>query len=136
MSHGSPAAAQTVIPLQRRGPRLPAANNTAGPTRDGARHRHQRQPSWARTVSTIRYIQDGHGWHWGVHAAARGPLRATDARWCPATASMVTGGLKMFRGLLEIDPIVSLTVLAGNRLRACAGGVHGRQRRFGLRRAV
>ena len=67
------------------------------------------------TVSIIRYIQDGSGAGVGVYSTGTGTFATTLNALALGDSIQVTGGLKMHRGLLEIDPITSLTVLAGNR---------------------
>ncbi|MFC7669725.1 phospholipase D-like domain-containing protein [Hymenobacter humi] len=65
-------------------------------------------------VSIIRYIQDGTAGI-GVYTTTSGALASTVNSLVPGDSVQVTGSLKMFRGLLEIDPVTSVTVLAGNR---------------------
>ena len=90
----------------------PATNGTQGPTVT-VRGIVTNGDELGSSVSIIRYIQDGTAGI-GVYTTggATGPLVSA---LVPGDSIIVTGGLKMFRGLLEIDPISSLTVLAGNR---------------------
>ena len=59
-------------------------------------------------LGVIRYLQDGTA---GI--AVYSNTLTTGV--VPGDSIIVTGTLKDFRGLLELDPITSLTVLAGNR---------------------
>lgn len=59
-------------------------------------------------LGVIRYIQDGTAGI-GVYSTTLG------ANLVPGDSILVTGTLKDFRGLLELDPVSSVTVLAGNR---------------------
>lgn len=59
-------------------------------------------------LGPIRYMQDGTG---GV--AVYSTTKTTDL--VPGDSVIVTGTLKDFNGLLEIDPVTSVEVLAGNR---------------------
>ncbi|RSK45070.1 phospholipase D-like domain-containing protein [Hymenobacter rigui] len=59
-------------------------------------------------LGAIRYIQDGTAGI-GVYSATL----TTNVR--PGDSIQVTGTLKDYKGLLELDPVSSLTVLAGNR---------------------
>ncbi|NVO31694.1 phospholipase D-like domain-containing protein [Hymenobacter lapidiphilus] len=59
-------------------------------------------------LGAIRYMQDGTGGIAVYSATQLGSVVAGDS-------ILVTGVLKDFRGLLEIDPITSLEVVAGNR---------------------
>ena len=104
--------AQTAITIAAARAMAPTTNSTAGPTVT-VRGIVTNGDELGSTVSIIRYIQDGTAGI-GVYTTggATGPLVAP---LVPGDSIQVTGGLKMFRGLLEIDPITSLTVLAGNR---------------------
>ena len=106
------ASAQSAITIAAARALAPTANNVVGPlvtvrgiVTNGA--------ELGSTVSIIRYIQDGTAGI-GVYTTggATGPLVSP---LVPGDSIEVTGNLKMFRGLLEVDPISSLTVLAGNR---------------------
>ena len=107
-----PVAAQTVISIAAARAMAPTTNGTAGPTVT-VRGIVTNGAELGSTVSIIRYIQDRTGGV-GVYTTggATGPLVTP---LVPGDSIEVTGGLKMFRGLLEIDPITSLTVLAGNQ---------------------
>jgi phosphatidylserine/phosphatidylglycerophosphate/cardiolipin synthase-like enzyme len=107
-----PALAQTPITIAAARAQAPTANGVQGPTvtvtgivTNGA--------ELGSTVSTIRYIQDGTAGI-GVYSSG-GATTALLTPLVPGDSIIVTGGLKMFRGLLEVDPITSVTVLAGNR---------------------
>ncbi|MCC3152111.1 phospholipase D-like domain-containing protein [Hymenobacter sp. BT770] len=105
--------AQTPITIAAARAQAPATNTTAGPTVTvtGIVTNGNELGS---TVSTIRYIQDGTAGI-GVYTSTSGTTGALIGSLVPGDSILVTGGLKMFRGLLEIDPISSVTVLAGNR---------------------
>ena len=68
-------------------------------------------------LGTIRYFQDktagiaAYGAGTGTAPAVTAALNAV----VPGDSILVTGQLKQFYGLLEIDPITSVTVLAGNK---------------------
>ncbi|MBF9239405.1 T9SS type A sorting domain-containing protein [Hymenobacter sp. BT683] len=104
--------AQTPITIAAARAQAPAANNVAGPvvTVTGIVTNGRELGS---SVSIIRYIQDGTAGI-GVYTSGgtSGPLVSA---LVPGDSIIVTGGLKMFRGLLEIDPVTSVTVVAGNR---------------------
>ena len=107
-----PAAAQTAITIAAARALAPPTNGTAGPTVT-VRGTVTNGAELGSAVSIIRYIQDktaGIGVY--TTGGATGPLVSP---LVPGDSIEVTGGLKMFRGLLEIDPITSVTVLAGNR---------------------
>ncbi len=109
---GGPVAAQTAITIAAARALAPTTNTTAGPTVT-VRGIVTNGDELGSTVSIIRYIQDGTAGI-GVYTTggATGPLVS---QLVPGDSIEVTGGLKMYRGLLEVDPIISLTVLAGNR---------------------
>ena len=111
---GGPAAAQTVITIAAARAMAPTTNGTAGPTVT-VRGIVTNGAELGSTVSIIRYIQDGSGAGVGVYSTGSGTFANTLNTLAPGDSIVVTGGLKMFRGLLEVDPITSLTVLAGNR---------------------
>ncbi len=107
-----PVAAQTSITIAAARAQQPANNATAGPT------------VTVRGVATngpelgaIRYFQDGtagiaaYGGSSGTAAAVAATLNAVQG----GDSILVTGQLKQFYGLLEMDPITSVTVLAGHR---------------------
>ena len=104
--------AQTSITIAAARAQAPATNSTAGPTVT-VRGIVTNGNELGSSVSIVRYIQDGTaGIAVYTTGGTNGPLVSALA---PGDSILVTGGLKMFRGLLEIDPITSLTVLAGNR---------------------
>ena len=111
---GGSAAAQTVITIKDARALAPTTNNTAGPTVT-VRGIVTNGAELGSTVSIIRYIQDGSGAGVGVYSTDAGAFAGTLNTLALGDSIQVTGGLKMFRGLLEVDPITSLTVLAGNR---------------------
>jgi len=97
-----PAQAQTAITIAAARAQAPAFNTS------GATVTVRGIVTNGPELSFIRYIQDG--------TAGIGVYSATQlASVVPGDSILVTGTLKDFRGLLEIDPITSLTVLAGNR---------------------
>ena len=106
------AQAQTSIDIAAARAQAPTANGTAGPTVT-VRGIVTNGNELGSSVSIVRYIQDRTAGI-AVYSAGgtSGPLVSA---LVPGDSIIVTGGLKMFRGLLEIDPITSLTVLAGNR---------------------
>ena len=108
-----PVAAQTTpITIAAARALAPATNNTAGPTVT-VHGIVTNGNELGSSVSIVRYIQDGTaGIAVYTTGGATGPLVSA---LVPGDSIIVTGGLKMFHGLLEIDPITSLTVLAGNR---------------------
>ncbi|MBU6122577.1 phospholipase D-like domain-containing protein [Hymenobacter siberiensis] len=106
------ASAQTAITIAAARAQAPTANNVAGPTVT-VRGIVTNGDELGSTVSIVRYIQDRTaGIAVYTTGGATGPLVAP---LVPGDSIEVTGSLKMYRGLLEIDPIASLTVLAGNR---------------------
>jgi phosphatidylserine/phosphatidylglycerophosphate/cardiolipin synthase-like enzyme len=107
------ASAQTVISIAAARALAPATNNTAGPSVT-VRGIVTNGGELGSTVSVIRYIQDGTAGI-GVYTTGSPTIAALVNPLVPGDSIIVTGGLKMFRGLLEIDPVQSLTVLAGNR---------------------
>ncbi|GAA4050454.1 hypothetical protein GCM10022409_41530 [Hymenobacter glaciei] len=113
---GGSAAAQTVITIAAARAMAPTTNSTAGPTVT-VRGIVTNGAELGSTVSIIRYIQDGTGPNSGVgvYSTDAGAFGSALSTLVPGDSIQVTGGLKMFRGLLEVDPITSLTVLAGNR---------------------
>ena len=111
---GGSAAAQTVITIAAARAQAPTTNGTAGPTVT-VRGIVTNGAELGSTISIIRYIQDGSGAGLGVYSTGSGAFATTLNTVALGDSIEVTGGLKMFRGLLEIDPISSLTVLAGNR---------------------
>ena len=107
-----PARAQTAITIAAARAQAPATNTTPGPTVT-VRGIVTNGNELGSAVSIVRYIQDGTaGIAVYTTGGATGPLVSA---LLPGDSIVVTGGLKLFRGLLEIDPINSLTVLAGNR---------------------
>ena len=106
--------AQTVITIAAARAQAPTTNGTAGPTVT-VRGIVTNGAELGSTVSIIRYIQDGSGAGVGVYSTGTGAFATTLNSVALGDSIVVTGGLKMFRGLLEIDPVTSLTVLAGNR---------------------
>ena len=106
------ASAQTAITIAAARAQAPTANNVAGPTVT-VRGIVTNGDELGSTVSIVRYIQDRTaGIAVYTTGGATGPLVSP---LVPGDSIEVTGSLKMYRGLLEIDPIASLTVLAGNR---------------------
>ena len=114
MLTGGSAAAQTAITIAAARAQAPTANNVAGPSVT-VRGVVTNGAELGSTVSIIRYIQDGSGAGVGVYSTDKGAFATPLNSLALGDSIEVTGGLKMFRGLLEIDPITSLTVLAGNR---------------------
>ena len=110
---GGSVAAQTVITIAAARAQAPTTNSTAGPTVT-VRGVVTNGDELGSTVSIIRYIQDGTSGV-GVYSTGTGAYATQLNLLVPGDSIEVTGGLKMFRGLLEVDPINSLTVLAGNR---------------------
>jgi phosphatidylserine/phosphatidylglycerophosphate/cardiolipin synthase-like enzyme/DNA/RNA endonuclease YhcR with UshA esterase domain len=108
-----PVAAQTSITIAAARAQAPTTNGTAGPTVT-VRGIVTNGVELGSGVSIIRYIQDGTAGI-GVYTTTTGALASTVNSLVPGDSILVTGGLKMFRGLLEIDPVNSVTVLAGNR---------------------
>jgi hypothetical protein len=106
------ASAQTAITIAAARALAPTTNNTQGPTVT-VRGIVTNGAELGSSVSTIRYIQDGTAGI-GVYSSG-GTTAALLTPLVPGDSIEVTGGLKMYRGLLEVDPITSLTVLAGNR---------------------
>ena len=111
---GGGAAAQTAITIAAARAQAPTTNGTTGPTVT-VRGVVTNGGELGSTVSIIRYMQDGSGAGIGAYSTGTGAFAATLNSVALGDSIEVTGGLKMFRGLLEIDPITSLTVLAGNR---------------------
>jgi phosphatidylserine/phosphatidylglycerophosphate/cardiolipin synthase-like enzyme len=107
------ASAQTAITIAAARAQAPATNTTAGPVVT-VRGIVTNGGELGSTVSVIRYIQDGTAGI-GVYTTGSPTIAALVNPLVPGDSIIVTGGLKMFRGLLEIDPVQSLTVLAGNR---------------------
>ena len=107
------ASAQTAITIAQARAQAPAANGVAGPVVT-VRGIVTNGGELGSTVSVIRYIQDGTAGI-GVYTTGSPTIAALVNPLVPGDSIIVTGGLKMFRGLLEIDPVQSLTVLAGNR---------------------
>ncbi|MFD2720585.1 phospholipase D-like domain-containing protein [Hymenobacter monticola] len=105
-------SAQTAITIAAARAQAPTTNGTQGPTVT-VRGIVTNGAELGSSVSTIRYIQDGTAGI-GVYSSG-GATAALLAPLVPGDSIQVTGGLKMYRGLLEVDPITSLTVLAGNR---------------------
>ena len=91
----------------------PTANNVAGPSVT-VRGIVTNGDELGSTQSVIRYIQDSTAGI-AVYSPTNGPIATSLNSLVRGDSIIVTGGLKMFRGLLEVDPITSLTVLAGNR---------------------
>ena len=110
---GQAVRAQTAITIAAARAQAPTANNVAGPIVT-VRGIVTNGLELGSGVSIIRYIQDGTAGI-GVYTTTTGALAATVNSLVPGDSIIVTGGLKMFRGLLEVDPVNSLTVLAGNR---------------------
>lgn len=106
------ASAQTAISIAAARALAPATNGTQGPTVT-VRGIVTNGAELGSAISYIRYIQDGTAGI-GVYSSG-GATAALLTPLVPGDSIEVTGGLKMFRGLLEVDPITSLTVLAGNR---------------------
>ena len=110
---GGPVAAQTAITIAAARAMAPTTNGTAGPSVT-VRGIVTNGDELGSSVSIIRYIQDGTSGV-GVYSNGTGAFASQLNLLVPGDSIQVTGGLKMFRGLLEVDPITSLTVLAGNR---------------------
>ena len=106
------ASAQTAITIAAARALAPATNTTQGPTVT-VRGIVTNGAELGSSVSIIRYIQDGTAGI-GVYSTG-GASGLLVSPLVPGDSIEVTGGLKMYRGLLEVDPITSLTVLAGNR---------------------
>ena len=107
-----PVAAQNSITIAAARAQQPTANAVAGPTvtvRGVATN--------GAELGAIRYFQDAtagiaaYGGSAGTTAAVAAALNAV----LPGDSILVTGQLKQFYGFLEIDPVTSVTVLAGNR---------------------
>jgi phosphatidylserine/phosphatidylglycerophosphate/cardiolipin synthase-like enzyme len=107
-----PALAQTPITIAAARAQQPTTNATAGATvtvRGIATNGPELGP--------IRYFQDGtagiaaYGGSAGTLPAVAAALNAVQ----PGDSILVTGQLKQFYGFLEIDPVTTVTVLAGNR---------------------
>ncbi|WP_201980287.1 phospholipase D-like domain-containing protein [Hymenobacter rubidus] len=106
------ASAQTAITIAAARAQQPTTNATAGATvtvRGIATNGAELGP--------IRYFQDGtagiaaYGGSAGTSPAVAAALNTVQ----PGDSILVTGQLKQFYGFLEIDPLTSVTVLAGNR---------------------
>ncbi|GAB3572864.1 phospholipase D-like domain-containing protein [Hymenobacter daeguensis] len=107
-----PAAAQTPITIAAARAQQPTTNATAGATvtvRGIATNGSELGP--------IRYFQDGTAGiaAYGGSAGTTPAVAATLNSVQPGDSILVTGQLKQFYGFLEIDPITSVTILAGNR---------------------
>src|SRR5699024_5653667 len=105
------SAQTTAITIAAARALAPTTNGTQGPTVT-VRGIVTNGAELGSSVSIIRYIQDGTAGI-GVYSTG-GASGALVSPLVPGDSIEVTGGLKMFRGLLEVDPIISLTVLAGN----------------------
>ncbi len=108
-----PAAAQTAITIAQARALAPSTNTTPGPTVT-VRGIVTNGAELGSTVSQVRYMQDGTAGI-AVYSATAGAFGSQVNALVPGDSIIVTGGLKMYRGLLEVDPINSLAVLAGNR---------------------
>ena len=107
-----PVAAQTSITIAAARAQQPTTNAVAGATvtvRGIATNGNELGP--------IRYFQDGtagiaaYGGSAGTTPAVAAVLNSVQ----PGDSILITGQLKQFYGFLEIDPLTSVTVLAGNR---------------------
>ncbi|WBA43391.1 phospholipase D-like domain-containing protein [Hymenobacter canadensis] len=97
-----PAQAQTAVTIAAARAQAPAFNTS------GATVTVRGIVTNGPELGAIRYIQDG--------TAGIGVYSTTlTTGIVPGDSIIVTGTLKDFRGLLELDPVSSLTVLAGNR---------------------
>ncbi|GAA4385072.1 phospholipase D-like domain-containing protein [Hymenobacter koreensis] len=96
------ALAQTAITIAQARAQAPAFNQS------GATVKVRGVVTNGAELRDIRYLQDGTG---GI--AAYSPALVVGVG--QGDSVEVTGTLKNFRGLLEIDPVTSITVLAGNR---------------------
>ncbi|GAB2865103.1 phospholipase D-like domain-containing protein [Hymenobacter ruber] len=109
------ASAQTSITIAAARAQQPTTNATAGATvtvRGIATNGNELGP--------IRYFQDGTAGiaAYGGTTGAAGTSPAVAAvlnSVQPGDSILVTGQLKQFYGFLEIDPLTSVTILAGNR---------------------
>jgi phosphatidylserine/phosphatidylglycerophosphate/cardiolipin synthase-like enzyme len=109
------ASAQTAITIAAARAQQPTTNATAGATvtvRGIATNGNELGP--------IRYFQDGTAGiaAYGGTTGAAGTSPAVAAvlnSVQPGDSILVTGQLKQFYGFLEIDPLTSVTILAGNR---------------------
>ncbi|RSK43639.1 phospholipase D-like domain-containing protein [Hymenobacter perfusus] len=97
-----PAQAQTAITIAQARAQAPAFNAS------GATVTLRGVVTNGPELGVIRYMQDGTAGI-GVYSTTLTP----NVR--PGDSIIVTGTLKDYRGLLELDPVASLTVLAGNR---------------------
>ncbi|MBH8557939.1 phospholipase D-like domain-containing protein [Hymenobacter negativus] len=106
------ASAQTSITIAAARAQQPTTNATAGATvtvRGIATNGNE--------LGAIRYFQDGtagiaaYGGSAGTTPAVAAVLNSVQ----PGDSILVTGQLKQFYGFLEIDPLTSVTILAGNR---------------------
>jgi len=109
---GHAARAQTAITIAAARAQQPASNAVAGATVT-VRGIATNGPE----LGAIRYFQDGtagiaaYGGSAGTAPAVAAGLNAVQ----PGDSILVTGQLKQFYGFLELDPLTSVTVLAGNR---------------------
>ena len=106
-----PAAAQTAISIAAARAQAPANNNVLG-TAVTVRGVVTNGPE----LGIVRYLQDGTA---GIaaYAGTTSPaaVQAALAAVRPGDSLVVTGNLRNFNSLLELDPVTSVTVLAGNR---------------------
>ncbi|RYU81228.1 phospholipase D-like domain-containing protein [Hymenobacter persicinus] len=101
--------AQTSISIGAARAQAPAFNSTTGPTvtiRGVATN--------GAELGAIRYIQDATGGV-GVYGAAGNAFLPLLNSIVPGDSILVTGQIVDFRGLLEINPITNLQIVAGNR---------------------
>lgn len=108
---GSVAQAQTAMTIAAARALAPATNNTVG-----AAVTVRGVVTNGPELGIIRYLQDGTA---GIAAypspASPTAVQTAMAAVRPGDSLLVTGTLKQFSSLLEIDPVTSVTVLAGNR---------------------
>ncbi|WP_310397933.1 phospholipase D-like domain-containing protein [Hymenobacter sp.] len=106
-----PVAAQTSVSIAAARTQAPANNNAAG-----AAVTVRGVVTNGPELGIIRYLQDGTA---GIaaYAGTSSPAAVQAAMMAvrPGDSIVVTGNLKNFNSLLELDPVTSLTVLAGNR---------------------
>ena len=106
-----PTAAQTSISIAAARAQAPVNNNVLGTTVT-VRGVVTNGPE----LGIIRYLQDGTA---GIaaYAGTTSPaaVQAALAAVRPGDSLVVTGNLRNFNSLLELDPVTSVTVLAGNR---------------------